>query len=133
MHAAIRMSDHQRLQKRIMELARALHDEQARTARLRAELAAAMLPYTGHRTHVVDGVLTIVLNSGEQYQRVQRVIDRPGESGFEWHFQRLDPVPDSPAARLVAVLEEPPRDGMTVADEDDAMPVSLVRALEASL
>lgn len=105
---------------------------------LRGSLSIAMIPYTGHKTHVVNGVLTVTLGSGEVYQRVQRVIDRPGESGYAWHWQRLAPVPTSPAALIQDALANLPEMSVVEGDEDsedsdNGEPSEFALALEASL
>jgi hypothetical protein len=103
MHAPISKSETQRLQARLREQATALHDLREENARLRAGLAASMLPYKGHTIKIIDGVATVFLHGGGVYERVQRVIDRPGEAGYEWHWRKLEAIPTSPAERIDAV------------------------------
>jgi hypothetical protein len=103
MQPATRHADAARLQERIMVLARdkrALEDE---NAKLRAELAATMLPYKGHTLKIIGGVPTIFLNGGGVYEFVTVAIDRIGESGYERKWQPLASIPTSPAERIDAV------------------------------
>jgi hypothetical protein len=88
---------------RIADLRRQLDEAQGENARLRAELAATMLPYKGHTIKIIGGVATVFLHGGAVYERVQRCIDRPNEAGYEWHWQQVESIPTSPAERIDAV------------------------------
>lgn len=103
MHAPIRKSDTQLLQDRLRERAVTIDNLEAENAKLRAELAATMLPYKGHTVKIINRVATVFLHGGSVYERVQRVIDRPGEAGYEWHWQKVESIPTSPAERIDAV------------------------------
>lgn len=107
MHALIRMSDTQRLQHRIMELARQVRIEQETSARLRGELAAAMLPYSGHRMELVNGVPTVFQNSGVVYEMVDGGTFTDAETSFRREWRPLPPIPGSPAARIAGPSAEP--------------------------
>lgn len=104
MHPATRQSDTQRHLSRIGELATQLHAAQEENAKLRAELAATMLPYQGHTIKIIGGVATVFMHGGDVWERVQRCIDRPGEAGYEYHWQKVESIPGSPAARIDAAM-----------------------------
>lgn len=117
------------------QLERQLRAANLRNERLERSLTLAMTPYSGHTATTVDGVLTIVLNAGDVYQRATRVIDRPGESGYELAWVKQAPVPGSPASVLEDALSD--RDGLTEMDVIDDQPngtdwFALARSLTAS-
>jgi hypothetical protein len=110
MHPATKQSDIQRLQNRVMTLAtdRQCFEEhitelEAEIARLRAELAATMLPYQGHTVKIIGGVATIFMHGGDVWERRLVAVDRPNEGGYEWRFVKVESIPGSPAARIDAV------------------------------
>lgn len=102
------------------QLERELRAAQHRIERLERSLTLAMTRYAGHRSDVVDGVLTVVLNAGDVYQRVQRHVTRAGEAGYEYAWQKLPPVPGSPAAQIEAALAAEVGDEMACIADDDA-------------
>lgn len=119
MHAMTKQSDIQHLQQRLRDRAREVHELEATIATLRAELAASLLPYKGHVTHVVDGVRVITMGSGEVFRFVQRCITTDASTEYRWEWERMDPVPGSPAARIAGVLEATaPREGVDCYDEE---------------
>lgn len=73
-------------------------------AKLRAELAASMLPYSGHSVQMIDGVPTIFMGSGEVWEMVttgESFTDKETNYGRrEW--RKVGSVPGSPAARIDA-------------------------------
>lgn len=111
MHPATKQSDMQRLQNRVMTLATDRHyfeqhiaELEAEIAKLRTELAATMLPYQGHTALLINGVLTIIQNSGVVYEMVERDEYSATETTFgKREFRKLPSVPGSPAARIDAV------------------------------
>lgn len=111
MHPATTQSDIQRLQNRVMTLATDRHyfeqhitELEAVIAKLRAELAATLLPYQGHTALLVNGVPTIFLGTGEVYEMVERDEYSATETTFgKREFRKLPSVPGSLAARIDAV------------------------------
>lgn len=119
MHTMTKQSDIQHLQQRLRDRARQVHELEETIVTLRAELAASMLPYKGHVTHVVDGVRVITMGSGEVYRYVQNCVATETSTEYRWEWERMDPVPGSPAARIAGLLEATAtRHGMECYDEE---------------
>ena len=89
---------------------------EAENAQLRGELAAAMLPYTGHRLEVINGIPPVIQRSGIVYELVPTAThtDNTTEYGRAW--RKLPSVPGSPAACIEAALA---LGEMAVVDDDE--------------
>lgn len=133
MHAMTRQSDTQRLQHRIMELARDKKSLETRCAALEAALNR-IVAVDETITYLVVGegkhaVLHSCSSTGAVKQLTTVCVTRAGESGYEQAWRDAPAVPTSPAAIVADVLSasEPPRDGMDCDRESSEL------AMEASV
>lgn len=91
------------LRRELTVFERRIAELEAENAKLRAEVAATMLPYQGHTVKIIGGIATIFMHGGDVWERRLVAIERPGEGGYEWRFVKVESIPGSPAARIDAV------------------------------